>query len=207
MEKYIDYEMCKKWGGVCCKQNGCVYMPKDFESMEFSYLKNELEKGKISISGQVIKLFKNMWTYIPYLRARNKDANIVDLITNGGPCINLTETGCSLSEEKRPTFGLLVKPTKIGGPCEKVNSDSADDWLDYSEVLEELVKYYTNKSIIDIIVDEIASQMIIINKKIKDNIQLGPMEQINAYWYYKIMGNKLYYTPEEVKKLIKLSSN
>ncbi len=202
MEKYIDYEMCKKCGGVCCKQNGCVYAPKDFESMEFSYLKSELEKGKISISGQATPIAHGMWTYIPYLRARNKDANIVDLITNGGPCINLTETGCSLSEEQRPTFGLLVKPTKIGGPCEKVNSGSANDWLNYSEVLEKLVKHYTNKNIIDIIVDEIARQMVVINKKIKANVKLSPMEQTNAYWYYKIMGNKPYYTPEEVKKMI-----
>lgn len=200
MEKYIDYEMCKKCGGVCCKQNGCVYMPKDFESMEFSYLKNELEKGKISISGQATKIVNDMWTYIPYLRARNKDANIVDLITNGGPCINLTETGCSLSEEKRPTFGLLVKPTKIGGPCEKVKSGSANDWLNYSEVLEKLVKY-SNKDIIDIIADEIASQMVVINKKIKDNVKLSPMELTNSYWYYKIMSNKPYYTPDEVKKM------
>ena len=39
MEKYIDEEMCKKCGGLCCMQNGCVYMPTDFKSMEFDYLK------------------------------------------------------------------------------------------------------------------------------------------------------------------------
>lgn len=202
MEKYIDYEMCKKCGGACCKQNGCVYMPKDFEKMDFSYLRDVLEKGKVSISGQAINFYGNMWTYIPYLRARNKDADIVDLITNGGPCINLTENGCCLSEEERPTFGLLVKPTKIGGPCEKINSDSAINWLDYSEVLEKLIKYYTNKDIIDIIVDEIAKQMIVIKQKIKDNVELSHMEITNASWYYNIMGNKPYCTPDEVKKMI-----
>lgn len=202
MEKYIDYEMCKKCGGACCKQNGCVYMPNDFDSMDFSYLKEELEKGKISISGQATLITKSSWTYIPYLRARNQNADIVDLITDGGPCINLTESGCSLSEEKRPTFGLLVKPTKLGGPCEKAGSISADSWLDYNGVLEQLVKYYKNKDVIDIIVDEIASKMAIINKKMKNNIQLSPMEVANAYWYYNIMANKSYYTPDEVKKMI-----
>lgn len=202
MEKYIDYEMCKKCGGECCKQNGCVYMPKDFESMEFSYLKDVLEEGRISISGQPTEFASNAWTYVPYLRARNKDAAIVDLITNGGPCINLTPNGCSLSEEKRPTFGLLVKPTKIGGPCEKVNSVSAEEWLNYSEVLERLVKYYTNKDIIDIIVDETAKKILAIKKKKKANIKLNPMELQNAYWYFAIMNNKPYYTPDEVKKMI-----
>lgn len=201
-EKYIDYEMCKKCGGACCKQNGCIYAPKDFNSVDFSYLKNELEKGKISISGQPTPIQGNLWTYIPYLRARNKNADIVDLITNGGPCINLNENGCTLPEEKRPTFGLLVKPTKIGGPCEKVNSDSAINWLDYSELLEELVKHYTNKHIIDIIVEEISRKMIVIKQKIENNVRLSPIEVINADWYYKVMANKPYYTPDEVKKMI-----
>ena len=39
MEKYINYEMCKKCGGVCCKQNGCVYAPSDFKSMKYPNLK------------------------------------------------------------------------------------------------------------------------------------------------------------------------
>lgn len=203
-EIYTDYEMCKKWGGACCKQNGCVYDPKDFKNMDFSYIKRELEKGKISISGQATPLNNSSWTYIPYLRARNKDSDIVDLITNGGPYINLSKNGCTLPEEKRPTFRLLVKPTKIGGPCEKINSNSAINWLDYNEVLEKLVKYYKNKDIIDIIVEEISRKMIIIKRKIKNNVKLSAMEQANLYWYCEVMVNKSYYTPNEVKKMILL---
>lgn len=202
MEKYIDYEMCKKCGGACCKQNGCVYKPTDFKSMDFSYLKQELEKGRISISGQATKIGGSAWTYMPYLRARNKNAEIIELVPIGNPCINLTDTGCSLSEEERPTYGLLVKPTKIGGPCEKINSDDATDWLYYSEVLEKLVKYYTNKEIIDVLVDEISKKIVEINKKIKNRIKLNSMEKMIADWYYKIMANSPYFYPDEVKKMI-----
>lgn len=203
MEKYIDYEMCKKCGGACCKQNGCVYKPTDFKSMDFSYLKQELEKGKISVSGQATNIGGDAWTYIPYLRARNKNAGIVELVPTGGPCINLTDTGCSLIEEKRPTYGLLVKPTKIGGPCEKVNSDdAANNWLNYSEVLERLVKYYTNKEFIDFLVDEMSRKIVEIKKKMNNKIKLSSMETMIAGWYYNIMANRPYFYPDEVKKMI-----
>ncbi len=201
-EKYTDYEMCKKCKGACCKQNGCVYKTTDFQDMDFYYLKEKLEKGRISISGQAAPIAKNAWTYIPFLRARNKNAGIVDLITDGGPCINLTNNGCILTEDERPSYGLSVKPTKIGGPCDKINSDDAINWLDYSNVLEKLIKYYTNEEMIDIIVDEISKQMHNIIKKCKEHIPLNPMEKTNADWYYNIMANKAYYAPEEVKKMM-----
>lgn len=201
-EKNVNYDMCKACKGACCKQNGCVYKTTDFKSDDFSYLKEELEKGRISISGQAMPINKTSWTYIPYLRARNQNANIVDLITNGGPCINLTDNGCILSEDERPSYGLLVKPIKIGGPCDKISTEDSINWLDYSEVLEQLIKYYTSEEMIDIIVDEISKQMIEIKKKIKNNIPLNSMEKINANWYYNIMANKAYYTPDEYKKMI-----
>lgn len=203
-EKNINYEMCKKCQGVCCKQNGCVYKPTDFKSLDFESLKIELEKGKISISGQPIPLTKHAWTFLPYLRARNKNANTVDLITNGGPCINLTENGCTLSEEERPSYGLLAKPAKIGGPCRGFDSGDAINWLDYSDVLDKLIKYYTNKEMIDIIVEEISKQIIESKKKCQKKISLSMMEKENINWYYNIMGNKEYYTPSEVKKMILL---
>lgn len=138
------------------------------------------------------------------MRARNKNANIIDLITNGGPCINLTENGCVLSEEERPSYGLLAKPAKIGGPCRGFDSGDAINWLDYSDVLDKLIKYYTNKEMIDIIVEEISKQIIESKKKCQKKISLSMMEKENINWYYNIMGNKEYYTPSEVKKMILL---
>ena len=201
-EKNINYEMCKKCQGACCKQNGCVYKTTDFKRLDFDSLKDELEKGKISISGQPVPLTKNAWTYLPYLRARNKNADIIDLITTGGPCINLTETGCILSEEERPSYGLLAKPTKIGGPCRGFDSNDAIEWLNYNKVLERLIKYYANEEMINIIVDEISKQLIESKKKSQNNISLSMMEIQNIDWYYNVMANKEYYTPSEVKKMI-----
>ena len=190
--------MCKKCGGACCKQNGCVYAPNDFESMKYPYLKSLLDQGKISISGQPVPFLGSSWTFVPYLRARNFGAPIVDLFTNGGSCINLTDVGCTLSEDTRPAFGLLVEPTKIGGPCEKRGKNLGDDWLYYSDVLSQLIKYYTHNELIDELIKEIKIVMEIIRPKIHNNIELSPMEEQNAYWYYNIIADKPYYSPEEV---------
>ena len=205
MEKNINYEMCKKCGGACCKESGCVYNISDFESMDYSYLKNEIDKGKISISGQPVLLTSSAFTYLPYLRARNVGAGEVDLITKGGPCINLTETGCSLSEDDRPGFGLMLKPTKIGESCDRCESDLS--WLYYNDVLEQLVKYYygcKNRDIIDIVVDEISKQIVDLKKKDEDGIPFTSAEKQILYWYYKVMANNQYFTPNEVTKMILL---
>lgn len=140
---------------------------------------------------------------MPYLRARNKGAGIVDLITHGGPCINLTENGCSLSEEKRPSFGLLVKPTQVGGPCEQMNSELAKEWFEYNNVLEKLIRFYANNDMIDLVITEISKQIQEIKLKKQNGQELSSMEKMNAYWYFEIMANKAYYSPAEVKKLIK----
>lgn len=204
MEKYIDYDMCKECGGQCCKENGCVYLPQDFDKLDFNSLRDQIEKGYISISGQPITGFlKDAWTFLLYLRARNRDADVVDLITYGGPCKLLTEVGCSLTEEERPSLGLLVKPTKIGGPCEKkFEPQIALDWIDHSEVLAELVTYYTDKDVIDVVVEQITAQMDTLAEKKQALEDFKAMEKINFSWYHNVMVNKPYYTPEEVKRMI-----
>lgn len=206
MEKYIDYEMCKKCGGACCKKTGCIYLPQDFDNLEFDYLKGLLDKGNISISGQPFNPFPNFypsaWSFLLYLRARNINSDVVDLITLGAPCSLLTKNGCSLNDEDRPSLGLLVKPTVIGGPCEKMYfSEDAMAWLDYSAVLSELIRYYTNKETIEVIVEHISRLIVPIKKKLSEKMELTNMESIIASWYFHTMSNRPYYTPEEVKKM------
>lgn len=214
MEKYVDHDMCSECGGQCCKENGCIYLPNDFNKLDFHSLKKEINKGYISVSGQPFAGFAgDAWTFLLYLRARNEGASEVDLITSGGPCKLLNENGCLLDEENRPSLGLLVKPTKVGGPCEKMYaSDLVLNWLDYDNVLAQLVRYYTHKDVIDVVVEEITAQMRIIKEKtaqmniVEEKRQalqsLSPMERANLYWYHGIMADKPYYTPKEVKRML-----
>lgn len=200
MKKFINYEMCKKCGGVCCKENGCIYLPQDFNNLDFESLKKVLDEGNVSISGQPIQFYGNAWTFLLYLRARNQNADIVDLITSGGPCKLLTSTGCSLGENDRPSLGLAIKPVTVGGPCSKTFSQDqvVDAWMDHSEVLSNLVQYYTKKDVISVIVEQMTNQIDRINKL----EELKNMEKLIRYWYYNIIVNNPYYTPEEVKKMV-----
>lgn len=200
MEKFINYEMCKKCGGVCCKENGCIYLPQDFNNLDFESLKRVLDEGNVSISGQPIQFYGNAWTFLLYLRARNQNADIVDLITSGGPCKLLTSTGCSLGENDRPSLGLAIKPVAVGGPCSKTFSQDqvVDAWMDHSEVLSNLVQHYTDKDVISVIVEQMTNQM----DRIKKLEELKNMEKLIKYWYYNIIVNRPYYTPEEVKKMV-----
>lgn len=206
MEKHVNYEMCKTCGGVCCQQNGCIYLPEDFKRLSFNFLLKQLEKGKISITGQPFNgFYEDGWSFLLYLRARNVDSPVVDLITSGGPCMLWTkENGCKLKENDRPSVGLTAKPVKIGGPCE--NTTTQDDiirWLNYSNVLEELILYYTNKDVITVLLEQIEEKMNIIKEKQNSGLDLKDMETQLLVWRNKIMDNKPYYNLEETQKLIR----
>lgn len=203
MEKHVNYDMCRECGGVCCKHNGCIYSPNDFKRLDFNNIKKELDKGNISIGGQPIEgILGDGWTFFLYLRARNVDADIVDLFTKGGPCKMLSENGCLYPESKRPTFGLLVKPTKIGGPCEKkYDVNRMLDWFNYYYVLERLVKHYTGKEVFEVVADQLAERIYEINKKLSAGEELTCMEDKARYWGYRVIHDKPYYSPDDVKKL------
>lgn len=207
-KRYVDKDMCKKCGGVCCKQNGCVYLPEDFKTMNINYLMEELNKGNISISGQPspVLFLGDAWTYILYLRARNEDSPIVDLFGKGGPCINLTERGCSLKSDKRPSLGKSVKPTRIGGPCKQMHdpSDMTNAWLKYQALLKRMVAKTTNEEFKDILVKQIKDCMEIVRIKKLNNEELTQMEEQNEKWYYRFVVNKPYYDIEEVTELKKV---
>ncbi len=202
MNKYINYEMCKKCGGICCKENGCIYLPEDFKKMEINYIISLLNEGNISISGQFYQIGDKAFSYLPFLRARNKNADIVDLITLGGPCKLLTVSGCKLDASKRPALGLLITPTKIGGPCKKeYELEDAFKWLDYSEIIEILVKHYTNNQMSEQLKKELKLRLKSIKQKILHNIALTEMEKIILSSYENIIKNKVYYSPQKVKKM------
>ena len=171
--------------------------------MNFNCLKTIIDQGNISISGQPFKFFDDAWSYLPYLRARNKDAQIVDLLSTGWPCILLGENGCALTENERPKLGLLVKPTVIGGPCEKMyDHNLLFNWIDYCDVLEELIMAYTNKGLVEVLAEQAKTLIKNAEKKHNAGEQLSETELVSISWYYNIMVEKPYYTPQEYKKTL-----
>lgn len=154
--KNVNNQICAECGGECCKRCGCHFSPDDFQEISFDFLKKELEKGYISIDfvdGEMI--YQNFGIYI--LRARNKDAPIVDLGYKRSPCILLTEKGCKLDYEHRPTGGRLLIPSNkchslFGVAERRCNSTYSIDkccyeWKSHQKLLHNLVEYFKDKEI------------------------------------------------------------
>lgn len=144
----VNLDVCQKCCGVCCKRCGCHYSPNDFKEITFNYLQKEIKKGYISIEwidGE--SFYSPGGVYI--LRARNTGMKIVDNSIERAPCILLTENGCKLSYEQRPSGGKYLIP--------KVKNDTllcyskydiyecCMEWREHQKVLNELVRYFKNR--------------------------------------------------------------
>lgn len=153
MEKLFveNKSLCAKCGGKCCIKCGCTYLSHDFETMQLNYLLSKLEEGYISIIALAdISSIGGKIVLQPflYLRARNIDRPIVDLISPKNTCMSLTQTGCQYSDEDRPSIGRGLVP-KENGECEQMYEEDAirKSWMPYQNVLMKLVKKLTGKSV------------------------------------------------------------
>lgn len=150
-EETLNHKICEECKGECCKRCGCYISPDEFEEISFDALKKEIEKGYISIEGvdgEII--YSDFYYYI--LRVRNKDTPIVDESFIGrNECILLSETGCRLSDDKRPAGGRLMVPKKReerrkwGCPSKYSLKECCYEWKPHKKVLYELRKYFENK--------------------------------------------------------------
>lgn len=152
--KDVNHELCSKCGGKCCKSCGCHFSPDDFKEISFEYLKKEMEKGYISIDyvdGEII--YESVGIYI--LRVRNQDAQIVDTGWKRSQCILLTEKGCKLDYEHRPTGGKLLIPSEeFNRRCDEITcrskysiKDCCYEWKPHQRILADLIEYFKEKEI------------------------------------------------------------
>lgn len=170
---YINKDLCAKCKGSCCKVSGCMYMPSDFKKMKYITIKKELLKGNISIDAFPVKNLsfnKDAWTLILFLRARNKDKDVVDLFTSGGSCPK--------------TFD---------------DDEFMRSWLKHQSLLELFIKEYTGKEFFDYVYDLLIQKSNSIVSKIENNEPLTPSEVTN-YERFKQIVNSPFYTSSEVKE-------
>ena len=152
MDKIENKDVCKNCGGRCCKKSGCDYVPHDFNSLNINDLYNKLEEGNISIvSAVIIDKIKDKTMAIPflYLRARNMNREIVDLLSMKTTCSMLRSDGCSYSYEERPTGGINFVPVEGGKDCyPRENPEKLImEWERYQKPLSRLVKRFTGMSV------------------------------------------------------------
>lgn len=163
MQRYENKSICSSCGGVCCKKSGCDYYVSDFPSITKGEILKALETGNISIvAGIDIQKINNKLVASPilYLRARNKDRDIIDLFSMKRECSMLTETGCSYDLEHRPAGGANLIPKKsILGIYEckpSVNHlEELEKWLPYQSLLGRIVKRYTGKSVNEVFREDV----------------------------------------------------
>lgn len=152
MEKNENLDICRECGGMCCKKCGCDYAPSDFDDLSYKALLSVLSEGKISIVATLnfmrLGNGKLISTPILYLRARNVDRDVVDLLSMKTKCSQLTDTGCSYSYEDRPRGGVNLTPSN-DGPCRPMDSpiDMILSWVPYQKSLRKIVKNYTGMTV------------------------------------------------------------
>lgn len=177
MLQYLNKKRCSDCKGLCCKRNGCMYLPEDFSSMEYESLFNVINEGNISINVSIFDFFasnelckkynlfnetpyeKSFWSYYLYLRARNINNGIISFFEDESPCSMLDDKGCKYSDNERPSLGLSLVPEKRKGEgCKQIAYkyiyEVMYDWIKYQDVLEKIVLKVTGKSSWNLLVEK-----------------------------------------------------
>lgn len=152
--KNVNAKICAECGGQCCKRCGCIFSPDDFKEISFDFLRMEIEKWYITIDFfSAEALCRDIGVYV--LRVRNQNSPIVYSGTKESPCILLTEKGCKLSYDERPSGGKLLIPSKrtsiILGEKEHIcpslytYRDACYEWLPHKSILSDLADYFEDK--------------------------------------------------------------
>ena len=105
MTEYVNEEMCAACGGQCCKRLPGIASPEDFSLPDTTQLIEALKSGKWAV---------DWWegnNPLYFVRPATKDA-IGELFDPswGGECVFLTEKGCSLPHDQRPSGCRLLEP-------------------------------------------------------------------------------------------------
>lgn len=186
MEKivYENKEICRECGGKCCKKCGCDYSIENFDNLNIDNLQKILKKGEISIvSYQNFKYIKGKLVNEPYLylRARNINRPIVDLLSLKTTCASLSETGCKYSLEERPKGGVNLIPVEGATRCypEKSAMSIIEGWKDYQKTLSILVKRFTGKGVNKQLEEDIYNLMIDVMEEKFDGVSPIEIEDIN----------------------------
>ena len=131
-------------------KSGCDYSAKDFKDCSYNTLIKELAKGNISIVSFIkFKEGRDYESFL-YLRARNMNRDIVDLISMKSKCSMLGDNGCIYDYKHRPEGGKNLIPRKdIDSPCipDRDPKDIVMSWKPYQKVLKRIVLEYTGMSV------------------------------------------------------------
>ena len=154
MNELENTELCKKCGGRCCKNGGCLWFPSDFKFITLNFIDEFLKSVNVSFVGTHNVTFNG---YIPVfngvtlsLRARNVSRGPIDLVSIPTQCVSLGVNGCEYDFEHRPSGGKHLVPTPDLGCYEDFDIANIEkEWSKYNKILSRLVRRYTGNSVVD----------------------------------------------------------
>lgn len=195
-------ELCAKCGGRCCKISGCMYFVNDFESMKLYYLESVLDTGRVSIKALLefshLPNGKPVVTPTLYLKARNVNRDVIDLVSFENTCASLEENGCHFTYEERPSGGVNHVP-KENLECYSTfeATDEIVKFLPYQKVLQRIVKRRTGMSVHEKIKQDIEALFLkIITKDYAD----VPLEERDVF--QNVWGILIEAYPEQFRKAV-----
>lgn len=148
--KNENIDMCRQCGGICCLKSGCDYSADDFKDCSYEGLLNELSKGDKSIvcffDFKTDSYGKYFYEPFLYIRARNTNRDIIDLISMKTKCSLLGDNGCKHDYVNRPEGGRNLTPRKDkDSPCIPIKNplDIVMSWKPYQKVLKRIIVEYT----------------------------------------------------------------
>ena len=157
-----NLDICRECGGACCIKCGCDYAVGDFNEKSYNAFLEALSVGDKSIVAVMNFRELNNGKFIAepilYIRARNENRDIVDLVSMKTRCSMLSDTGCKYDYEHRPFGGKNLKPVRASeGKCRPVVSPllMIEEWIPYQKQLSKIVKRYTGKSVDDKIREDV----------------------------------------------------
>ncbi len=163
--KYINFERCKRCGGICCMMSACDCSPYDFDC-NISEMRKALLSGYYSLdfARLTAAAFVRQGTYLTlsiseilqnkheafYIHPKNGfNRPIVDIIHDSSDnkpcCLYSYKTGCELPYEKRPKGGRLKVPTlDLKCPSSYTRDVLVEEWRPFKEQLFNFAKEFFN---------------------------------------------------------------
>ena len=171
--RITGFSRCAKCGGACCKVNSCACVPADFEDLSVEGIERALDTGNYMITAVYRNASKEGIPFIPvpFLAAREVGApeNGVNITMVHSMCALLGDDGCILSEDERPSQGLLLIP-KEEDQCVCYVNAPGELWFPYREVFDEVIRKRTGKTAQDFFEEEAEPLAHSIEEKIRDAI-------------------------------------
>ena len=182
--KNENLDICRECGGMCCIKCGCDYAVSDFKDHSYKALLESLSIGDKSIVSMIDFRTLSNGKFIAeptlYIRARNVNRDIIDLISMKTRCSLLLGDGCSYDYEHRPFGGRNLKPAMYeDGGCRPIVNPIVylKEWLPYQKQLGKIVKLYTGKSVIEKISEDV--EELFYKCLIKDYVGVSELELID----------------------------